>query len=96
MWCSQKFDLFFLLREYTRIINTNMRKIDLTSVVWKEGNYYVSQCLDVDVSSFGKTKKEALAMLQDALALYFEDVPIPTKMERVKNPIIASVSLQHA
>ena len=40
-----------------------MRKIDLKSVVWKEGKYYVSQCLEVDVSSFGKTKKEALAML---------------------------------
>ncbi|PIS32136.1 hypothetical protein COT40_01690 [Candidatus Peregrinibacteria bacterium CG08_land_8_20_14_0_20_41_10] len=73
-----------------------MRKIDLKSVVWKEGSCYISQCLDVDVSSFGKTKKEALAMLQDALELYFEDVPIPTKTERVKNPIIASVSLQHA
>ena len=49
-----------------------MRKIDLKSVVWKEGGYYVSQCLEVDVSGFGKTKKEALAMLEDALSLYFE------------------------
>ncbi len=73
-----------------------MRKIDLKSVVWKEGNYYISQCLDVEVSSFGKTKKEALAMLQDALELYFEDVPLPTKTERVRNPVIASVTLQHA
>lgn len=73
-----------------------MRKIDLKSVVWKEGNYYISQCLDVDVSSFGKTKKEALAMLQDALKLYFEDVPLPAKTERVKEPVLASVTLQHA
>ncbi len=73
-----------------------MRKIDFKSVVWKEGKYYISQCLDVDVSSFGKTKKEALAMLQDALALYFEDVPLPTKTKRVKEPFIASVTLQHA
>jgi len=73
-----------------------MRKIDLTSVVWKEGNYYISQCLDVDVSSFGKSKKEALAMLEDALSLYFEDMPIPKKTERVKNPAIASVQLQYA
>ena len=73
-----------------------MRKIDLKSVVWKEGDYYISQCLDVDVSSFGKTKKEALTMLQDALELYFVDAPLPTKTERVKEPFIASVSLQHA
>ena len=69
-----------------------MREIDLKSVVWKEGKYYVSQCLEVDVSSFGKTKKEALAMLQEALELYFEDIPVPKKAE-VKNPIIASVKL---
>jgi len=72
-----------------------MRKIDLKSVVWKEGKYYISQCLEVDVSSFGKTKKEALEMLQDALELYFEDIPVPTRPE-VQNPIIASVTLQHA
>ena len=72
-----------------------MRKINLKSVVWKEGKHYVSQCLDVDVSSFGKTKKEALAMLQEALQLYFEDIPVP-KMAEVKNPIIASIKLQYA
>lgn len=73
-----------------------MPKIDLKSVIWKEGDYYISQCLDVDVSSFGKTKKEAIAMLQDALELYFEDVPLPKKTERVKNPVVASVRLQYA
>ncbi len=72
-----------------------MRKIDLKSVVWKEGKYYISQCLEVDVSSFGKTKKEALAMLQEALELYFEDIPVPKKAE-VKDPIITSVKLQYA
>ena len=50
-----------------------MRKINLKNVVWKEGEYYVAQCLNVDVSSFGKTKKEALANLDEALDLYFED-----------------------
>lgn len=72
-----------------------MRKIDLKSVVWKEGKHYVSQCLEVDVSSFGKTKKEALVMLEDALMLYFEDVPLPKRIE-VKQPSITSVTLQYA
>lgn len=72
-----------------------MRKIDLKSVVWKEGKHYVSQCLEVDVSSFGKTKKEALAMLEEALSLYFEDIPLPKKVE-VKQPSITSVTLQYA
>ncbi|MEA1962762.1 MAG: type II toxin-antitoxin system HicB family antitoxin [Patescibacteria group bacterium] len=72
-----------------------MRKIDLKSVIWKENNYYISQCLEIDISSFGKTRKEALANLQDALELYFEDAPLPQKTG-VKNPVIASVKLQHA
>lgn len=72
-----------------------MRKIDLKSVIWKEGNYYISQCLEVEVSSFGKTRQEALDNLQDALQLYFEDIPL-TKKAEVKNPMITSVPLQYA
>jgi predicted RNase H-like HicB family nuclease len=72
-----------------------MNKISLKSIVWKEDGYYVSQCLEVDVSSFGKTKKQALENLKDALALYFDDVP-PQSRNQVKNPAIATVSLQHA
>ena len=49
-----------------------MKKLNLESVVWKEGRYFVAQCLNVDVSSFGKTKKEALVNLDEALELYFE------------------------
>ncbi len=70
-----------------------MRKLDLKSVVWKEGKYYVSQCLDVEVSSFGKTRKEALDNLEEALELYFEDMPIPARSE-IKRPLLASVRLQ--
>lgn len=42
-------------------------------VVYKEGKYYVSQCLNVDVSSFGESIDEAIASLKEAVALYFED-----------------------
>lgn len=70
-----------------------MKKLDLKSVVWKEGNHYVSHCLDVDVASFGKTKKEAMKMLQEALELYFEDMPIPKKSE-IKQLSITSIQLQ--
>lgn len=77
------------------IFDKHMRSISLKSVIWKEGKYYVSQCLDVDVSSFGKTKKEAHAMLQEALELYFKDMPLPKKTG-VSKPSLASVTLQHA
>ncbi|HEB02152.1 MAG TPA: type II toxin-antitoxin system HicB family antitoxin [Nitrospirae bacterium] len=42
-------------------------------VVWKEQKHYVSQCLNVDVSSFGDTKDEAMQNLKEAVELYFED-----------------------
>jgi predicted RNase H-like HicB family nuclease len=45
----------------------------LKYIVRNEGKYYVSQCLNVDVSSFGKTIPEAIINLNEALALYFED-----------------------
>jgi predicted RNase H-like HicB family nuclease len=45
----------------------------LEAVVYKEGKYFVAQCLNVDVSSFGSTEREALANLTEALELYFED-----------------------
>ena len=70
---SHKFDFFSLPIQYLRLNINYMRKIDLQSVIWKEDDYYISQCLDVDVSSFGKTKEEALENLHDALELYFED-----------------------
>lgn len=54
------------------------------AITWKEGRYYVAQCLNVDISSFGKTKKEALKNLEEALELYFEDEPksLAEKIER--------------
>ena len=51
--------------------------------VYKEAPHYVSQCLNVDVASFGATAEEAIANLKEAVELYFEDVlatefPSPT------------------
>ena len=48
-----------------------MNKINLKSVVWNEGKHYVAQCLNVDVSSFGKSRREALINLNEAVALKF-------------------------
>jgi predicted RNase H-like HicB family nuclease len=43
--------------------------------VYKEPPYYVAQCLNADVSSFGETVEEAIANLKEAVKLYFEDAP---------------------
>lgn len=60
--------------------------IPLKNIIWKEGKHYVAQCLNVDISSFGKTKKEAMKNLSEALDLYFEDIKaskVP-KIEKVE------------
>ena len=40
--------------------------------VWREGDWYGSQCLDLDIASQGATEEEALANLKEALELHFE------------------------
>jgi len=42
--------------------------------VYKEPPFYVAQCLNVDVSSFGETVAEAVENLREAADLYFEDI----------------------
>jgi predicted RNase H-like HicB family nuclease len=52
-------------------------KRPFAATVWREGNWYVSQCLDVDVASQGATEEEALANLREALEPHFEPVVLP-------------------
>ena len=42
-------------------------------VVYREAEFVVAQCLNVDVSSFGATREEAVANLKEAVELYFEN-----------------------
>ena len=45
---------------------------NFTASVWREDNWYIAQCLEVDIASQGDTEEEALANLEEALELYFE------------------------
>ncbi len=40
--------------------------------VYREDEFVVAQCLNVDVSSFGNSRAEAVANLKEAVELYFE------------------------
>jgi predicted RNase H-like HicB family nuclease len=48
-------------------------KKNIKYIVYKEGKYFVSQCLNVEVSSFGESIDEAVFNLKEALELYYED-----------------------
>jgi predicted RNase H-like HicB family nuclease len=60
--------------------------------VWPEGNWHVSQCLEVDVASQGETEEEALANLTEALELHFEapQVTRPPKVRTIEVEIGAA------
>ena len=64
---------------------------DLRIAITKEDKYFVAQCLDVDVSSFGETEEEALKAVLEALELYFESIG-----PDVEGPKIVNLKLQSA
>jgi predicted RNase H-like HicB family nuclease len=45
---------------------------EIAYCVYREEEFHVAQCLNVDVSSFGATRVEAIANLKEAVELYFE------------------------
>jgi predicted RNase H-like HicB family nuclease len=45
---------------------------EINFVVWKEDKYYISRCLNAEVSSFGEIIDEAVKNLKEAVGLYFE------------------------
>lgn len=72
-----------------------MKIIQLKNVVWKEGKHFVAQCLNVDVSSFGESKEEALKNLDEALSLYFQDND-NIELHEVELPELVSSKLKYA
>ena len=72
-----------------------MKTVQINSAVWKEGDYFVAQCLNVEVSSFGDTKDEALVNLKEALDLYLEDNDHP-QFTIVDCPEIVASVLKYA
>jgi predicted RNase H-like HicB family nuclease len=55
----------------------------LTASIWQERDWFVAQCLEVDVASQGETEQEALANLKEALELHFEP-PLATSTPQVR------------
>jgi predicted RNase H-like HicB family nuclease len=58
-------------------------KRPFAATVWREGDWYVSQCLEVDVASQGETEAEALENLKEALELHYEP-PQATRPPKVR------------
>ncbi|MFP5226769.1 MAG: type II toxin-antitoxin system HicB family antitoxin [Acidobacteriota bacterium] len=58
-------------------------KRPFSATVWQEGEWFVAQCLDVDVASQGRSEEEALVNLKEALELHFES-PLATPPAEIR------------
>jgi predicted RNase H-like HicB family nuclease len=56
--------------------------------VWREGKWYVAQCLEVDVASQGRSEAAALKNLGEALELHFTP-PVASEA-----PVVRSVAVK--
>lgn len=64
-------------------------------IVWQEGEHFVAQCLNVDVSTFGETREEALSNLKEALELYLEDADT-NNIAEIKHPELFNTEVSYA
>ena len=49
-----------------------MKNQTFTASIWREDDWFIAQCLEVDIASQGQSEEEALINLTEALELYFE------------------------
>lgn len=64
--------------------------VRLTAAISQEDDLFVARCLEVEVTSQGESVEDALRNLQEALELYFEDMPLPMGL---KPPLVTSVEV---
>ncbi len=67
-----------------------------TTILNKEGKWYVSRCLELGVVSQGKTIDEAKKNLKEAVELYLEDQPKIKKLLPKESPMITTFELTYA
>ncbi len=68
--------------------------MEINYVLWQEGKYYVPQCLNVEVSSFGETINEAIKNLKEAVELYFENEKV--ELLPISNGMIGEKGVNNA
>ncbi len=59
----------------------------LTCLIKKEGNQYASLCVELDIASCGKNKREALEGLRDAAEAYLEYMIAENRRDEIYRPV---------
>jgi predicted RNase H-like HicB family nuclease len=65
-------------------------------VLYRGGDGYVAQCLDVDLVTGGRSEEEARAHLTEALELYFGEPAADTHYTPVTGARVEAITLAHA
>ena len=55
-----------------------MENQTFTACIWQEDNWFIAQCLEVDIASQGESEEEALDNLTEALELLYFEPPQPS------------------
>jgi predicted RNase H-like HicB family nuclease len=63
-----------------------LSKSGLHAIVWQEDDLFVAKCVEVELASQGKSEKEAINNLEEAMSLFFED-------EKIKVPQLLNLRL---
>jgi predicted RNase H-like HicB family nuclease len=64
-----------------------------TTIITKEGKWYVAYCLELGVVSQGKNIDEAKKNLKEAVELYLEDQPKLKKKLSKEFPLVTTLEL---
>jgi len=76
-------------------MRSSQNHFEFTGAIFREGNHFVSLCLEVDVASQGRSIREAKNMLAEAVAHYLETCfegnapylrPVPREEDPRLNP----------
>lgn len=59
----------------------------LTCLMKKEGNQYASLCVELDIASCGKNKRESLDSLRDAAEAYLEYMIAENRRDEIYRPV---------
>ena len=74
---------------------TKSLKSNLHALVWKEGAWFVAKCKEIEVASQGKTQKESLSNLHEAIELYLENEKVPIQTP-LANPSLHNLQIGYA
>jgi predicted RNase H-like HicB family nuclease len=62
----------------------------LTATIWREDNWYVSVCSELDIASQGKTVEDARNNLREAVELFFETASSTEISQRLNSELYIS------